>query len=114
MKTRSASFLLEKELEWENPAPGITRQIMGYDGQLMLVKVNFEKGAIGTVHEHFHSQATYVVSGKFEMKIGDEVRILEAGDGFYIAPDELHGCVCLEPGILIDTFSPMRADFLKI
>jgi quercetin dioxygenase-like cupin family protein len=38
---------------------------------------------------------------------------LEAGDGYYVAPDELHGCVCLEAGILIDTFSPMRADFLK-
>ncbi len=114
MYTRSKSFLLESEIAWENPAPGITRQIMGYDGQLMLVKVKFEKGAVGTVHEHYHSQATYVVSGKFEMKIGDEVRILEEGDGFYIAPDEAHGCVCLEPGILIDTFSPVRADFLKI
>lgn len=57
--------------------------------------------------------ATYVASGKFELTIGDEKRILEAGDGYYVAPDELHGCVCLEAGILIDTFSPMRADFLK-
>lgn len=24
-----------------------------------------------------------------------------------------HGCTCLEAGILIDCFSPMRADFLK-
>jgi quercetin dioxygenase-like cupin family protein len=86
---------------------------MGYDGQLMMVKVVFEEGAVGTMHEHYHSQATYVASGKFELTIGDEKRILEAGDGYYVAPDELHGCVCLEAGILIDTFSPMRADFLK-
>ena len=98
---------------WENPGPGIKRQIMGYDGQLMMVKVVFEEGAVGAMHEHYHSQATYVVSGKFELTIGDERRILEAGDGYYVAPDELHGCVCLEAGILIDTFSPMRADFLK-
>ncbi|WP_295935741.1 cupin domain-containing protein [uncultured Alistipes sp.] len=113
MKTRSESFQLERELQWENPGPGITRQIMGYDGQLMIVKVKFEKGAVGTQHEHYHSQATYVASGKFEMTIGDKVQILGPGDGFYVAPDELHGCVCLEPGILIDTFSPVRADFLK-
>jgi hypothetical protein len=25
----------------------------------------------------------------------------------------LHGVVCLEKGIIIDTFSPKRADFLK-
>ena len=101
-------------MNWENPGPGIRRQIMAYDGQLMMVKVDFEKGAIGTMHEHYHSQATYVASGKFELTIGDEKRILEAGDGYYVAPDELHGCVCLEAGILIDTFSPVRADFLGI
>lgn len=113
MKTKSEVFQIEKEMGWESPASGIKRQIMGYDGQLMMVKVAFEKGAIGTLHEHYHSQATYVVSGKFELTIGDEKRILVAGDGYYVAPDELHGCICLEKGVLIDTFSPMRADFLK-
>lgn len=113
MKTKSEVFQIAKEMGWENPGLGIKRQIMGYDGQLMMVKVVFEEGAVGTMHEHYHSQATYVASGKFELTIGDEKRILEAGDGYYVAPDELHGCVCLEAGILIDTFSPMRADFLK-
>lgn len=113
MKTCSERYQLESELQWENPGPGIQRQIMGYDGQLMIVKVKFEKGAVGTQHEHYHSQATYVASGRFELEIGGEKRILSAGDGYYVAPDELHGCVCLEEGILIDTFSPHRADFLK-
>mgnify|MGYP001109382454 FL=1 len=110
MKTKSEVFQIAQEMGWENPGPGIKRQIMGYDGQLMMVKVVFEEGAVGTMHEHYHSQATYVASGKFELTIGEEKRILEAGDGYY---DVLHGCVCLEAGILIDTFSPMRADFLK-
>ena len=113
MKTKSEVFQIAKEMGWENPGPGIKRQIMGYDGQLMMVKVVFEEGAVGTMHEHYHSQATYVASGKFELTIGEEKRIFEAGDGYYVAPDVLHGCVCLEAGILIDTFSPMRADFLK-
>ncbi len=85
---------------------------MAYDGQLMMVKVKFEKGAVGTPHTHYHSQATYVASGRFELEIGGQKKILSAGDGYYVEPDELHGCVCLEAGILIDTFSPMRADFL--
>ncbi|MGM9809318.1 MAG: cupin domain-containing protein [Paludibacteraceae bacterium] len=113
MKTCSQSFVYAKDVAWENPAPGIRRQVMAYDGQLMLVKVCFEKGAVGTPHAHYHSQATYVASGKFELQIGEEKKTLSTGDAYYIAPDELHGCVCLEEGILIDTFSPMRADFLK-
>ncbi len=113
MKTRSEAFVFEKDVEWEVPGPGIRRQVMAYDGQIMLVKVCFEKGAVGTPHEHFHSQATYVVSGKFEMLIGDEKKIINGGDAYYIEPDLIHGCVCLEEGMLIDVFSPMRADFLK-
>ena len=50
MKTCSETFLFEKDLKWENPAPGINRQIMAYDGQLMMVKVKFDKGAIGVIH----------------------------------------------------------------
>ena len=106
MKTCSETYQFEKDLKWENPAPGVNRQIM--------VKVKFDKGAVGSMHEHYHSQATYVVSGKFELTIGDKKEILSAGDGYYVAPDELHGCVCLEAGILIDTFSPVRADFLNL
>lgn len=112
-KTRSATFISEEDKAWEPAGEGVTRQIMGYDGQVMLVKVKFEKGAIGTPHTHYHTQTTYVASGKFEFTVGDEKRIVKAGDGIYIEPDILHGCICLEPGVLIDCFAPMRADFLK-
>lgn len=113
MKTTSDVWQIENEMQWENVGEGVRRQIMGYDKDLMLVKVHFDKGAVGSLHAHPHSQATYVVSGKFELTIGDEKKEIVAGDGYYVAPDVLHGCVCLEPGILIDTFSPAREDFLK-
>ena len=114
MKTCSETYQFEIDLKWENPAPGVNRQIMAYDGQLMMVKVKFDKGAVGSMHEHYQIQATYVVSVNFELTIGDKKEILSAGDGYYVAPDELHGCVCIEAGILIDTFSPVRADFLNL
>ena len=113
MKTSSDLFQVEREMEWQPAGTGIQRQIMGYDGQLMMVKVKFEKGAEGTMHTHYHSQATYVASGKFELNIGGETKTLVAGDGYYVAPDVPHGCVCLEAGVLIDTFSPMREDFIR-
>ena len=111
-KTCSDVFQMGNTLQWESTEPGVQRQIMGYDGQLMVVKVKFEKGAIGKAHKHYHTQATYVASGKFELTIDGETKILSAGDGYYVAPDVLHGAKCLEAGVLIDTFSPMRADFL--
>ena len=113
MKTRSTNFNFCAEIPWEPAGEGLTRQIMGYDGQIMMVKVKFDKGAIGYLHSHYHSQTTYVASGKFEVTIGGNISILESGDGFYADPDNEHGVVCLEPGILIDVFTPMRQDFLK-
>lgn len=113
MKTCSKVFLIEKEINWEQVGEGIQRQILGHDGQLMLVKVKFVKGAIGNPHEHFHSQSTYVASGVFEFHVNGEKRIVSAGDGIYMEPNVLHGCTCLEAGVLIDTFSPMREDFIK-
>lgn len=111
--SKSDNFILSNNVAWEQVGEGISRQIMGYDGQLMLVKIKFEKGAIGYLHQHFHSQSSYVASGKFEVVINDVKQILEAGDGFYVEPDALHGVLCLESGVLIDAFSPMREDFFK-
>ena len=112
MKTRSKVYQLENELKWETVGEGIRRQIMGYDGQLMIVRVEFQKGGTGNLHAHYHSQATYVASGVFELTINGEKQILKAGEGYYVEPDAIHGCVCLEAGVLIDCFSPIRADFL--
>ncbi|MDR0729472.1 MAG: cupin domain-containing protein [Prevotellaceae bacterium] len=112
-QTRSNSFLIGDELPWESGGEGIRRQVMGYDGQLMLVKVAFATGAVGTEHTHYHSQSTYVACGLFELNIDGEKKTLRQGDGYYIAPDIRHSCLCLEAGILIDCFSPVRADFLN-
>ncbi len=112
-KIQSKPFFIAADEKVYKAGEGITRQFIGYDDNIMMVKVMFEKGAIGYQHEHFHAQTTYVVSGKFEMTIGNETKILQAGDGFYTEPDIIHGCVCLEAGTLIDVFSPIRKDFYE-
>ena len=105
-------YLVTKEMEWENLGGGVQRQFLGYDNQIMMVKVKFDKGAEGAPHQHFHTQATYCASGKFEFTIDGETKIVEAGDGVYIEPNLLHSAIFLEEGILIDVFSPVREDFL--
>jgi len=109
---QSGLFQVETEIEWEAAHEKIQRQVYGYDDKIMLVKAKFEKGGVGTLHKHPHSQVTYVESGVFEMQIGDEKKIIKKGDGYYVPPEVIHGCVCLEAGLLIDVFSPLREDFL--
>ncbi|GAA4050474.1 cupin domain-containing protein [Parerythrobacter jejuensis] len=112
-RSSSSAFVAAADVPREGLGGGITRQILGYGPEIMIVRVWFEKGAVGEVHAHPHSQSTYVESGQFEVFIDGEKRVLGAGDSFYIAPHLDHGAVCLEPGVLIDTFSPLREDFLS-
>ncbi|MXN92100.1 cupin domain-containing protein [Flavobacterium sp. Sd200] len=113
MKIESGAFFIESDNEWEVVGEGVKRQITGYNTTLMMVKVAFEKGSIGAVHQHFHSQASFVASGQFEVTVDGVAKILRAGDTFFAVPNVWHGVVCLEAGMLIDAFSPIREDFLK-
>jgi len=113
MERNSKKYILTENMEWEELGGGVSRKFLGYDNQIMMVLVKFEKGAVGSPHQHFHTQATYCAAGKFEFEIDGEKQVVNAGDGVYIEPNLLHSAVCLEAGMLIDTFSPVREDFLS-
>jgi quercetin dioxygenase-like cupin family protein len=106
-------FVKNEDIVWEQVGEGIKRKIMAYDERLMVVKVAFETGGIGTVHQHHHTQITHVESGVFEVEIDGEKQMLKPGDVFFIPSNIWHGAVCMEAGVLIDVFSPMREDFIK-
>jgi quercetin dioxygenase-like cupin family protein len=44
---------------------------------------------------------------------GDETKVLNEGDGFFVPPNVEHGVKALKPGILLDVFNPCREEFLK-
>lgn len=105
-------FIKNEMLQWEQVDKGVSRTILAYDPTLMVVKVKFEQHAIGALHQHIHVQISYVESGVFEVEIEGVKSILEQGDTFFVPSNLWHGVVCLQAGVLIDTFSPMRQEFL--
>ena len=107
------SFVTDESIDWEVVGEGVKRKIVTYDERIMMVKVAFEKGGTGTLHHHYHTQLTYIAKGVFEVEIDGVKQVLKEGDVFHVAPDLVHGAVCLEDGMLIDVFSPMREDFIK-
>ena len=113
MANKNERFVFYSDKEFEDLGGGVKRKILAYGDALMQVEVHFERGAIGQMHQHPHSQLTYVLSGKFEFTIDGEKRIVCQGDTLYKTPGVLHGCVCLEEGILLDTFNPYREDFIN-
>ncbi|MEM9341369.1 MAG: cupin domain-containing protein [Bacteroidota bacterium] len=112
MERSSKKYILTKSMEWEELGGGVSRKFLGFDNQIMMVQVKFEKGAKGAPHHHFHTQTTYVAEGKFEFEVDGVKQIVESGDGVYIEPNLVHSAICLEAGMLIDVFSPIREDFM--
>lgn len=106
-------FLEQSNYHWEKVEENLDRAVVGYDGSLMLTIVRFKKGGIGNLHQHIHSQVAYIASGSFEVQIEEEKKVLKAGDSFFLKMNVMHGVVCLEDGVLIESFSPMREDFVK-
>jgi quercetin dioxygenase-like cupin family protein len=95
-----------------HPDPGVVRKVLSEAPELMVVSFRFDEGAEGALHSHPHVQSTYVRSGRFRFRVGDDDFEVSAGDSFVIPSGAEHGCRCLEPGELIDTFTPRRDDFL--
>ena len=112
MKRQSKAFLLGAETPKEAVGDGLNRQIFGYNDSIMLVRVEFDVGAVGAVHSHPHSQVAYVESGEFDVMIDGVETRLGPGDSFFVEPNLDHGAVCRKAGVLIDVFSPVREDFL--
>lgn len=113
MATQLAALFVEDDaLPWETVANGVKRKIMTYEANLMMVKVAFDVGGIGAAHSHEHTQMSYVASGVFSITIADETRFVKAGDAYYIPSNVPHSAVCVETGVLIDLFTPMRDDLV--
>lgn len=91
-----------------------TRRVLVYGEALMLVEFTFQKGGIGAMHKHEqHDQVGYVVKGSLELTVGEEKRVVRAGDSYYAARNVLHGVVALEDDtVIMDAFTPKREDFL--
>lgn len=106
-------FVCNSDIPYTDLGGGVKRKILAYNGEIMTVEVVFEEGAVGAMHTHPQVQISYVLEGRFEATIGDEVRIIEKGDTYLTEPDVPHGVRCLAAGALLDVFTPMREDFIK-
>lgn len=103
---------IQQEIPFKDLGGGVSRRVLSYNEALMTVEVAFETGAVGAVHTHPHTQCTYVLSGRFSYSVRDEEVVLAAGDSIVVPSGLPHGTICLDKGILLDIFTPMRKDFL--
>jgi quercetin dioxygenase-like cupin family protein len=87
---------------------GVTLKILGAAENLNVVHWNMEDKAVVETHHHPQEQFGYVISGGFEVTIGDETATLKAGDSYFVPSNIPHRFVAIGKTEAIDVFSPKR------
>ena len=95
---------------------GLSRR-MAYTNNLMMVVIDFSNGPWEepeALQHHVHEQVTYVSEGEILFFCeGEPKQHLKSGDIFWVPSDKKHGIQLLTTTAkLIDTFNPVRKDFL--
>ncbi|MDL2300617.1 cupin domain-containing protein [Clostridiaceae bacterium OttesenSCG-928-D20] len=113
-KNKKTSIWVEGDsIESISVAENSERRILAYCEEMMCVENVLKPGGIIPVHSHTHTQITYVQSGVFDFTIDKETKRIKEGDSCLLQDAVPHGAVCIEEGILLDIFTPIRDDFLQ-
>lgn len=91
---------------------GIYRQNTTVGSKVMQMKAYLEKGAVLPTHMHPHEQISFVLEGKVSFSYRGKAHVLVSGESVVFAPNEEHGAEALEDSVVLDTFSPLREDYL--
>ncbi len=94
----------------------LKRKIVHLD-HLMVTVIEFSGGPMtqpDPPHNHPHEQITYVAAGSLKLFIEDREYLLQEGDVFKIASNLNHSVQTLTEMVkLVDSFTPLREDFLQ-
>jgi quercetin dioxygenase-like cupin family protein len=72
--------------------------------------VSFEPRAPTPMHHHVEQQIAIVLSGELRFTVGNESRVMHAGECVVIPPNVSHGGVAGPEGCrVLDVFTPPRA-----
>jgi quercetin dioxygenase-like cupin family protein len=62
--------------------------------------------------EGYHEQTGYMIEGKLKLKIADQAFEINPGDSWSIPSNVAHSAEVLENTVVVEVFSPVRADYL--
>ena len=100
------------EIKEEKLNDKITRKLAVGQNE-MIGRLHLAKGAVVPAHKHLAEQITMVMTGAIRFTIGAKDIDVRAGDVLIIPPDVVHSAVALEDTDDLDSFSPLREDWLS-
>jgi quercetin dioxygenase-like cupin family protein len=94
------------------PLDKVERKTLVHGEKTLMVEFRLQPGGVIPMHSHPHEQAGYLVSGRIELTIGNQLYTAAPGDSWCIAGDLEHGVRTLEESVIVELFAPVREDYL--
>lgn len=104
-------YVSPKDANQVEMLPGVHRRTMGTTDETMLCEFFLQRDALVPLHSHMNDQVGYVIYGRVEYTVGDEVFVCNPGDSYAIPGGIAHSAKALIDSLIIDAFSPPRDDY---
>lgn len=99
------------EREVKEVAPGMEIRTF-WGSEMLLSATDLAANVVVPIHSHPHEQAGTIISGMFEMTIGQDTRWLNPGDSYIVPGGVEHGGRAGDtPTRVLDIFSPVREEY---
>ena len=93
---------------------GVDFVALSHGPESMVTKILYRKEETVPFHKHPNEQGGYVISGKYKIIFGNNDRLIGPGDSYSIPRDVEHHIGIIDPGEVLDFFSPPRKDYLSV
>jgi quercetin dioxygenase-like cupin family protein len=107
-------FVRVDDLDALTVGPGLEFRPVSTD-TVMTNFVSFEPNVPAPMHHHVEQQIAIVLSGELKFTVGDETKVMRAGDCVVIPPNVRHGGAAGPEGCrVLDVFTPPRAAIVSL
>lgn len=103
---------MKNDNHWIELCPGIRRRTLTHGTAMYQMIAELDAGSVMPAHSHPQEQITHILSGRVVMILEGVRHDLRAGDSLLIPSNVSHGAETIEQSLVIDTFSPLREDYL--
>jgi quercetin dioxygenase-like cupin family protein len=91
---------------------GVRLRALAHGNATQMVEFLLEADRALPLHDHPYEQTGYLIRGAMELQIGDDYYQVGPGDSWTIPSGVPHAARVSEETLVIELFSPVRADYL--
>lgn len=92
--------------------PGITRKTLVHGESTLMSVFHMAAGSQLPLHSHPNEQTGYLISGHIQLFVEGELYDAHPGDSWCIHANVPHRAEIVDDSVVIEVFSPVRADYL--